>query len=57
MQRVAEAVQEGRADVVDFGAGRVGEREDEGPEEPAADGEDEGDGVGEGVDVGFDESG
>lgn len=57
MQRVAEAQHEGGAHVVDFGVGLVGEREDDGPEKPAADGDDEGDGVGEGVRVRFDNSG
>ena len=52
-----EGVEEGRADVVDGGAGGVACGEDDVPEEPATNGDYERGGVGRGLGVGLDESG
>jgi len=52
----AETAEKGVADVVDFVGRVVDGRQDDVPEEPAADGEEEGEGVCEGFGVGFYES-
>ena len=52
----AEAAEKGVADVVDCGRGFVKRREDDVPEEPAANGEEDRDGVSNGFGVRFDES-